>query len=192
MHLKIHVSRIAHDSLYIIAMVLTQGSSHSSDYFDDDPEFLKAINEVAIPGDAGPSPTNASPTKPAPTDFELNPFQDADQLPPLTQRALKRQRSPDDDLYADEEEGAQYHGVLNAVDGNDKGDDESYLQSFTYGASRFGEFGEYMARKRAKLQIQNTEMNNGSDDKQDSIREDHVFSGLQIYVGFAIFITFCP
>ena len=160
-------------------MVLTQSSSHSSDYFDDDPEFLKAINEVAIPGDAGPSPSKTSPTKPAPVNDEPNPFEDADEPPPLTQRALKRQRSPDDDLYADEEEGVQYHGVLNAVDGNDKGDDESYLQSFTYGASRFGEFGEYMARKRAKLQIQNQEIECGEDDNTPKSR---IFSGLQIYV----------
>ncbi|KAI0263775.1 hypothetical protein BC834DRAFT_971141 [Gloeopeniophorella convolvens] len=34
----------------------------------------------------------------------------------------------------------------------------SYAESDTYGASRFGEFGEYMRRKRAKLQIQNADM----------------------------------
>ncbi|KAI6123959.1 hypothetical protein EDD16DRAFT_1517653, partial [Pisolithus croceorrhizus] len=45
-----------------------------------------------------------------------------------------------------------------------------------YGASHFGEWGEYMQRKRAKLQIQNTSLEGTSDAKSD------VFRGLSIYV----------
>ncbi|KAJ7084799.1 hypothetical protein B0H15DRAFT_783559, partial [Mycena belliarum] len=45
----------------------------------------------------------------------------------------------------------------------------------TYGASRFGEFGEYMQRKRAKLQIQNSEINT-------TIAQSHIFKGIAIYV----------
>lgn len=43
-----------------------------------------------------------------------------------------------------------------------------------YGASRFGHFGEYMHRKRAKLQIQNADIGVGTTTK--------TFSGLSIYI----------
>ncbi|KAG1868894.1 hypothetical protein C8R48DRAFT_747200 [Suillus tomentosus] len=43
-----------------------------------------------------------------------------------------------------------------------------------YGASRFGHYGEYMHRKRAKLQIQNADIGVGTTTK--------IFSGLSIYI----------
>ncbi|KAJ7491098.1 hypothetical protein FB451DRAFT_1349439 [Mycena latifolia] len=43
-----------------------------------------------------------------------------------------------------------------------------------YGPSRFGEFGEYMQRKRAKLQIQNSEIN--------ATTSSQIFKGIAIYV----------
>lgn len=42
-----------------------------------------------------------------------------------------------------------------------------------YGAAHFGDFGEYMSRKRAKLQIQNAQL-----DSDASL----IFQGLSIYV----------
>lgn len=57
----------------------------------------------------------------------------------------------------------------------------SYLDSDTYGASRFGGFGEYMRRKRAKLQIQNAEM--GGSTPMVIAPTSKIFSGLSIYVG---------
>jgi DNA repair protein REV1 len=56
----------------------------------------------------------------------------------------------------------------------------SYLDSDTYGAARFGGFGEYMRRKRAKLQIQNTEM--GSSTPMVIAPTSKLFSGLLIHV----------
>ena len=47
--------------------------------------------------------------------------------------------------------------------------------SDTYAASRFGHFGEYMRRKRAKLQIQNAHW-----EDQDHCKQ--IFRGLAIYV----------
>ncbi|KAJ7274282.1 hypothetical protein B0H12DRAFT_1066406 [Mycena haematopus] len=44
-----------------------------------------------------------------------------------------------------------------------------------YGASEFGGFGQYMSRKRAKLQIQNSEINTGA-------AETQIFKGVAIYV----------
>ena len=164
---------------------LTQDSSHSSSYFDDDPEFLKAISEVNIPGDTGAShskPLSPPPLAQAPRADEdqhlrLNSPLDVDELPPSTQRGVKRRYS-DDDLYTDED-GAHYHSVLNPVGGNDGEGEESYLASHTYGAARFGEFGEYMTRKRAKLQIQNGEV---ADEEDGTGPRSKIFGGLQIHV----------
>ena len=61
----------------------------------------------------------------------------------------------------------------------------SYLDPDTYGASRFGGFGEYMRRKRAKLQIQNTEI---GDTPAVLASTSKLFSGLSIHVGQS---TFC-
>jgi hypothetical protein len=55
----------------------------------------------------------------------------------------------------------------------------SYMVSDTFGASRFGEFGEYMRRKRAKLQIQNAEM---GDTQGPTTSNSKLFNGLSIHV----------
>ncbi|KAF8352243.1 hypothetical protein F5887DRAFT_1277909 [Amanita rubescens] len=54
------------------------------------------------------------------------------------------------------------------LDGNEAKDDE------IYGASHFGQFGEYMRRKRAKLQIQNAVLAQTED--------SGIFRGLSIYI----------
>jgi DNA repair protein REV1 len=77
--------------------------------------------------------------------------------PPATQPSLKRQR-----LEAFEER--------ERLANNPQDDD-------IYGASRFGGFGEYMRRKRAKLQIQNAALR-PTDDASGS----GIFKGLSIYV----------
>ncbi|CDO71905.1 hypothetical protein BN946_scf184940.g52 [Trametes cinnabarina] len=158
---------------------LTQNSSRSSDYFDDDPEFLRAITEIPLP-----APVFEDDLQPPP--LTQRPRVDVQEPATLTQRHLKRSRSLDN---FDVDEGAQYHGVLTSVDAKGDGESETYLDSHTYGASRFGEFGEYMARKRAKLQLQNAEMGVDGD---ESAAESKIFRGLQIYVrpfsGFPLFI----
>ncbi|KAH9989747.1 hypothetical protein BJV77DRAFT_1061146 [Russula vinacea] len=58
-------------------------------------------------------------------------------------------------VSSDDEHPALAHSPVHAPDNSGTG---SYMDSDAYGASRFGGFGEYMRRKRAKLQIQNTEM----------------------------------
>jgi hypothetical protein len=59
------------------------------------------------------------------------------------------------------------------------------LDSDTYGASRFGEFGEYMRRKRAKLQIQNAEM---GDTQREKASGSQLFKDLSIHVGTLAFV----
>ncbi|KAH9842469.1 DNA repair protein [Rhodofomes roseus] len=135
----------------------TQGTA-SSDYYDNDPEFLKALNEAVI--DIDDQQTAPSRRTPPPTERPT----------PARLPSSKRARTPDSD-----EEGVNYHGVLGSVGAG--GHNTTYLDSHTYGAARFGEFGEYMARKRAKLQVQNAEMD--TDEADATLR---IFKGLQIYI----------
>ena len=53
-----------------------------------------------------------------------------------------------------------------------------YLNSGVYGAATFGDFGEYMTRKRAKLQVQNQTLASGSELETSS----NIFQGIGIYV----------
>ncbi|THG97509.1 hypothetical protein EW026_g4505 [Hermanssonia centrifuga] len=92
-------------------------------------------------------------------------------MPPCTQPGLKRRWVEDD-----RNEQSPHHKVLALVDENPTS--SSYMSSNTYGASRFGEFGEYMSRKRAKLQIQNAEM----DGDDGAVESSRIFRGLQIYI----------
>ena len=53
-----------------------------------------------------------------------------------------------------------------------------YLDSHAYGAATFGDFGEYMVRKRAKLQVQNQTITSSSGLETSS----KIFQGIGIYV----------
>jgi len=53
-----------------------------------------------------------------------------------------------------------------------------YLNPHTYGAATFGDFGEYMSRKRAKLQVQNQTLTSGTGLGISS----KIFQGIGIYV----------
>ena len=55
---------------------------------------------------------------------------------------------------------------------------DDYLDSHIYGASTFGGFGEYMARKRAKLQVQNQTLTSEPELEITS----KIFQGIGIYV----------
>ena len=93
---------------------------------------------------------------------------------PAQSRYKKRAYS----VSSDDEHPALAHSPVHAPDNSGTG---SYMDSDAYGASRFGGFGEYMRRKRAKLQIQNTEM--GGTTTTVVASTSKLFSGLSIYVG---------
>ena len=59
---------------------------------------------------------------------------------------------------------------------------QAYLDAETYGASRFGELGQYMRRKRAKLQIQNAHIDERDDEEGGVVERSRIFQGLAIYV----------
>ena len=149
----------------------TQGSTQSTDYFDDDPEFIKAISELPLPGDEcanrGTEPQLAQ-----------RPKSHEDEHP-ISKSSLKRARSPEDAPGDSSDDGALYHTSMNVVDSRKDDDGNSYLDGHTYGASRFGEFREYMTRKRAKLKVQNAEIDSEGD---EGASRSKLFSGLQIYV----------
>lgn len=135
----------------------------SSDYWgDEDPEFLAFINQIVLPGDdVHHTPKSDAVPRDANTVPEDN---------PQPSRNLKRPRSPDP-------EESQSRSILPLVTDDKK--DSNYLKSDAYGASSFGGFSQYMQRKRAKLQIQNAEMDV---DEDRGPLKSHLFKGLQIYV----------
>ena len=83
---------------------------------------------------------------------------------PESRATLKRSRSPSEE--------AAFHRVP-AGERGETGDEDD-----TYGRSHFGAWGEYMRRKRAKLQIQNNAQLEGEDDLERS----RIFEGVSIYV----------
>jgi hypothetical protein len=136
----------------------TAGST-SSDYFEpEDPAFNEALQNTVLPGDV----ENVSQVDAAPGDY-------AD--PIRTQHTLKRSHSmvedPDETL-------SSHHAIpLEERQGLSDKDEE------TYGASTFGGFAQYMRRKRAKLQIQNAQMD---DTVEKSSEKSRIFQGIAIYV----------
>ena len=92
---------------------------------------------------------------------------------PAQSRYKKRAYS----VSSDDEPPEQAHSPVQPPDRSTS----SYLDPDTYGASRFGNFGEYMRRKRAKLQIQNAEM--GDSTPMVIAPTSKLFSGLSIHVG---------
>ncbi|KAG1865330.1 hypothetical protein F4604DRAFT_998681 [Suillus subluteus] len=90
--------------------------------------------------------------------------------PPPDTESLSRKRPRDE---SDEQQlGTTSRGTLTHGLGDTEEDPE------IYGASRFGHFGEYMHRKRAKLQIQNAAL----DASQEVSATKKIFSGLSIYI----------
>lgn len=151
-------------------------SSASTDYFDDDdPSFIQALHDLDLPKGTQPAgyqepaqlPSQGSSPEP-----EIGKDMESE-MPPPTQPGLKRRRMSD---ASDEDDTRpSRHRVLISID---EGKGDSYLSSDTYGASKFDGFGEYMSRKRAKLQIQNAEL----DDRGEGNSASGIFQGLQIYV----------
>lgn len=125
--------------------------SNSSDYFEDeDSQFLEALGTAVLPGDL--------PNEPDPEEEESQELA----LPPPFQPSVKRRYS---------------HTSLD----EEKNDSEpNVIENDPYGASRFGGFGEYMGRKRAKLQIQNAELKQPS--ATDDVAKSQIFKGIAIYV----------
>ncbi|KII89390.1 hypothetical protein PLICRDRAFT_110060 [Plicaturopsis crispa FD-325 SS-3] len=135
---------------------LVGSGSVSSDYFgSDDPGFIEALQTAVLPGDIQLEETRQTVTQESSQQRTGN----------HEGGSKKRARSNDDD---DDEprpgslaSATNSHGTLQDAD------------SDVYGASRFGDMGQYMRRKRAKLQIQNTQLDSDG---------SGIFKGLAIYI----------
>jgi DNA repair protein REV1 len=143
------------------AKPLTISRTSSDEYVvDDDPDFLEALLQAKLSGDISECSEGSS--------LKLREkVEETKQVAtiPGIHESLKRKRSVslDSNIPASQ---PQDSSQVN----------ESNLD--VYGASRFGHFGEYMRRKRAKLQIQNTHLERTDEDSKKST----IFRGLAIYV----------
>jgi DNA repair protein REV1 len=125
----------------------------SSDYFgDDDPDFLEYISTTNFPGD------------------EV--MEGVEQAGPSTPKKRKRSRSPSFNLLQEDEDeefpSSPSKAPVSAP---------SYTDAEAYGVTKFGGWGDYMRKKRAKLQIQNSEIT-----AEGAETKPQIFKGLQIYV----------
>ncbi|KAK7062843.1 deoxycytidyl transferase [Paramarasmius palmivorus] len=129
-------------------------------------QFLDILAKTRLPGDlsqssvdkeedAEPEPSPLPPSQPRRLHYVLNEHEP----PPSTQPGLKRRYTEVDQDEVQDEKAAE--------------DDEA-----VYGEAHFGNFGEYMRRKRAKLQIQNT----GIANDETLNKEPQIFKGIAIYV----------
>lgn len=144
-------------------MVPEASQSNSSDYFeDDDSQFLDALANAVLPGDVPLDAKNEQPksqqSQKSITSEELEP-------PPPTQPSLKRRYSA---FRASDDDEPPKSPPAQIPSGDESEND-------IYGAAHFGDFGEYMRRKRAKLQIQNAAISQTAGKSQ-------VFKGISIYV----------
>lgn len=135
--------------------------STSSDYFEpEDPEFIDALQATVLPGDI-PDPQLVPPAQEQ-AESEWAQFAVGHDQPFLKRSHSTMAEEDSDDMIPVTDED---------------------LTNDTYGASRFGEFGDYMRRKRAKLQIQNDQISGSNKDDACEIRS-RIFQGLAIYVRF--------
>ncbi|KAF7336714.1 DNA repair protein [Mycena venus] len=146
MERKANVYRLKASAVQDFITATLASGSQSSEYFEDeDPAFLNALDATVLPGDVQ-APANSVPENNDESDSDDNP-EPPPPGQPQPQPSLKRRR----------------------YDGPDPVDE------VIYGAAEFGNFGQYMKRKRAKLQIQNSEINT-------TTAETQIFKGVTVYV----------
>lgn len=137
-----------------------EASQSYSDYFgSEDSQFLEALQNIVLPGDNPPVVQPQPSSEPIVVEDDT---EDEESPPPPAQPDLKRRHSD-----VEPEQG----GIQEAQDED------------IYGPSRFGQFGEYMRRKRAKLQIQNQELERKTNAKE--AKNSGIFEGLAIYVSYS-------
>ena len=129
----------------------SENSQNTSDYFgEDDTNFLKALQSMTLPGDKPQNEHTQLTNHPNAIEDDYN--EETHFLP--AQSGLKR-RFCDAELEQERDDAI-------------------------YGASHFGQFGEYIKRKRAKLQIQNHELQNQTNANER--KQPGLFQGIAIHV----------
>jgi len=131
----------------------SENSQNSSDYFwEDDSNFIRALQSMTLPGDKHQN-EHAQLTNHS-NAIEDDCENEEMHLPPA-QSGFKRH--------------------FCNIESEQEQDDA------IYGASHFGQFGEYMKRKRAKLQIQNHDLQNQINTSER--KHSRLFQGIAIHVG---------
>lgn len=159
----------------------SQNSSFSQ-LFDSDPEFLEALANIPLTIESVlPHLGTSKSTSNTVTVANQQPQHKLTKRPTPSQVLGKRSRSSSPelqyihDLSADQAVSQTPSGLFGSRNKDSK------EQSFdVYGPSKFGDFGEYMVRKRAKLQNQNTAIHGGGTSKPA------LFTGVQVYVSLAV------
>lgn len=158
---------------------LPPSATNSSDMFgSDDASFIAALATAVLPGDIVDTNTTSLNSEQKKEEADSS-FGERDLTPPPSTQ-VPRKRRLSDSSEPDHDDTATPHGpkVLSGGDGS------SYMDAHTYGAAHFGDFGEYMSRKRAKLQLQNVELDDADEDEASAeVRRRQIFKGLAIYVG---------
>lgn len=147
-------------------------SQRSSDLFEsDDPDFLDALQNVTLPGDAISEQVEGISKGDTASATQNNVGGGNPSQPP---NSRKRPRSPESSSL---QQPSSSHSVMPPLSSKAT-DTFEEADPGTYGASKFDGFGEYMRRKRAKLQVQNNAMEPGS--------KSRLFKGLDIYVSITV------
>lgn len=132
---------------------LKEPSSSSELFGNEDSAYLDALSRITLPGDVDQSQCEAS------IPIHHIPEHTTQDSGP---RKRKRSVTPE--------------GPRNSVT-HDTQAKPLYTDSDVYGPSKFEGFGEYMYRKRAKLSIQNSEIEGSGNGKKSTL-----FQGLSLYV----------
>ncbi|KAG9127443.1 deoxycytidyl transferase [Ceratobasidium sp. 392] len=164
---------------------LGKTDSQSSDYFDDDPEFAEALAALDDHTLFGSQPL-------ACLDNVSGDLGDSSK-PSSQGRKRKRSISPTGQENSPKDALRNTPSIEQSSSGNDSSSHSSNSRIRfpttdpgnsatpkidTYAASKFGEFGDYFRRKRAKLQNQNADIN--SQDKRSS--QTTLFKSLAIFI----------
>lgn len=149
-----------------------QPTGSYSELFDSDPEYVAALATLPLSGqEVRPVPSTSvkrSPTPPA-KNLKRTHFDDG-----FDPDFFDEQTRQEGENGSSADLGNVHYLSSNIPSGFGSGDHTS--DTVIYGASKFGGWGEYIGRKRAKLQIQNAELAEGSTAKPQ------IFKGVQIYV----------
>jgi DNA repair protein REV1 len=140
---------------------MASNSSQSTSLFGDDPDgFEDTLREIDLNLKGHATSTPSAPSPPAKLIPQKRHREELSQPEPDLQST---NNEPNEERR--ENEDVDIRGLASIRQRNDPKD--------IYGPSSFGDYGEYMSRKRAKLQIQNAEMTD--------VRSD-IFKGVEIYV----------
>ncbi|KAJ1309400.1 hypothetical protein OPQ81_006177 [Rhizoctonia solani] len=165
--------------------------SQSSDYFDDDPEFSKALATLDESVLFGSQPLACIDN--VPDNFVESP-EEAETAPSSQGRTRKhsptRANGPENSQqelgthssWSDRPTSTQGHSALAtstlALNSTLGPVTPAKRQSDTYHASKFGELGDYFRRKRAKLQNQNADLIT----QDNGLSQSSIFKSLSIYI----------